>query len=559
MSKWSLQDALANVRKLDMKPLISYDIQVDLKNNSLQYISLNQGELMFEKDMYAGKKSSTIQEAFVSYFKTVVGLLGGSKSKAETVADQIWNLEKKLAEMQSSVDEGNDVEKNYRKSTVDEVQKEMGDWIDLEKLLVDFFGQEIQRSETVLYNAPKYYANVQKVIISTPKETLADYVVWKVVYSYAQYLPLMFSEAKLSLWEVVDGTNSLPPSWETCVKETANIFKYVTSALFVQEHFPVKVKKNVKNMLKDIVQEFRSSINYTEWLPKDVKTKVIEKLDAMGRKVGYPQMIRNITQLDKTYSDIEVKGDDYFGNILNATRSMTTSEISRLGNPPRDIEYWGEAARVHEIAGYYEITSSQIIFPAASLLRPYYDPHQPMALNFGAAGSLMGHEIIHAFDNKGVRFDKDGNMDNWWNPESLQFFNSKTQCMSKQYDQYAVHGHYVDGLKTLPENIADNGGTRASFNAYRTWLTKYGDKGNEAMSYLPGLKMSEEQLFFLGFTHSFCSYTTPEGMKRQLTEEDHPPAKFRVIGTLSNMDEFSEAYGCPENSPMNPAKKCRVW
>ena len=297
----------------------------------------------------------------------------------------------------------------------------------------------------------------------------------------------------------------------------------------------------------------------TVWLGEDVKEKALEKLDAMGQKIGYPDMIDNVAHLDKYYSGLEIT-DDFFGNILNVKAFSVNNQISRLGKPIRGIDRWGEGAKAHELSGFYNLDFNEMIFPASIFVQPLYDRSRPMALNFGGLGSIVGHEMTHAFDSKGSAFNKHGNLKNWWSQEAFQNFQEKSKCLFSQYGKYQIDDVHVNGFKTLAENITDNGGVRVSFQAYQSWLEKHGTSGHEAMSYLPGLKFSEEQLFFLAFAQSYCSYSPSSQIVRELTgDEPHSPDRFRVLGPLSNMEEFSDAFSCEKGSPMNPSEKCRVW
>lgn len=207
----------------------------------------------------------------------------------------------------------------------------------------------------------------------------------------------------------------------------------------------------------------------------------------------------------------------------------------------------------------YQFYENEIVIPAGILQSPFfYSAKIPRSLSYGALGSIIGHELTHGFDNTGRKFDKNGDIvKEWWSKQSLIEFNRRSLCIEKQYSKFKVQGKYpISGKVTLGENIADNGGTKLSYFAYHDWLTKHGDEEEYA---LPSLHYTNDQLFFIGYAQEYCSHARPKTEYISTLSEIHAPPKFRVIGTLSNFREFSEAFNCPTNSTMNPVRKCEVW
>ena len=224
---------------------------------------------------------------------------------------------------------------------------------------------------------------------ATSKETVADYMVWRVVNSYAIYLTLDFSEAKVETEKVRRGIDSIGPRWRFCFDETVYAFKFVNSALFVEEHFSKEDKQIANDLVTTIVKEFHNVLSNAAWLGENVKAKALEKLDAMTQKVGYTDMIDNVDQLDSYYSDLEIT-DDFFNNILNIKTFVVTGQVSGLGEPIKDIDRWGESAKAHEVSGYYNLDFNEMIFPASIFVQPLFNSSRPMALNFGGLGSIVG-------------------------------------------------------------------------------------------------------------------------------------------------------------------------
>lgn len=207
------------------------------------------------------------------------------------------------------------------------------------------------------------------------------------------------------------------------------------------------------------------------------------------------------------------------------------------------------------VNAYYTPNKNQIVFPAGILQKPFFDTSFPSSLNFGAMGVVMGHELTHAFDDQGREFDKDGDLAPWWNNATIERFQQRTECLVQQYSSYVTSSSEpLNGKQTLGENIADNGGLKAAFHGYNNWVKDHPDE-----LLLPGLNMTHKQMFFLAFSQVWCSSSTKEAIHLQILNDPHSPARYRVIGPLSNMPEFSEVFQCKPGSPMNPTNKCEIW
>lgn len=206
------------------------------------------------------------------------------------------------------------------------------------------------------------------------------------------------------------------------------------------------------------------------------------------------------------------------------------------------------------VNAYYTPTKNQMVFPAGILQSPFYNNSYPASLNYGGMGVVMGHELTHGFDDQGREFDKDGNLHQWWNNDTIRNFKNRTNCVAHQYSKYTINGKNISGNQTLGENIADNGGLKASYHAYLELM-----KDKQEPQKLPGLDLTHKQLFFVAFAQVWCSAVTREATSLQIEKDPHSPAKFRVVGSLSNMKEFAKEFNCKPGTKMNPRNKCEVW
>lgn len=308
-------------------------------------------------------------------------------------------------------------------------------------------------------------------------------------------------------------------------------------------------------MIHDIRQVFLTNLNKVEWMDEETKEKAKEKAQAIRENIGYPDYLTNKTALAMMYKGFEIKKDNYFQNMVETFKFYNLKNYKRLGKPV-DKGRWGMTPPT--VNAYYSSTDNKIAFPAGILQRPFYDHRFPNSLNYGGIGMVVGHEITHGFDDNGRQFNKDGNLARWWSNKSIAAFKNKTACLEKQYSGYKFHGKNLKGIQTLGENIADNGGIKQAFQAYQNWKER--SRNGHPEPPLPGLEnFSDEQIFFLGFAQIWCSKYRYEAALSQINFGVHSPGKFRVIGSLSNFDEFSKAFSCKKGSPMNPEKKCIVW
>ncbi|MBW03936.1 Endothelin-converting enzyme 2, partial [Eschrichtius robustus] len=308
-------------------------------------------------------------------------------------------------------------------------------------------------------------------------------------------------------------------------------------------------------MISEIRTAFEEALGQLVWMDEKTRQAAKEKVssgqDAIYDMIGFPDFILEPKELDDVYDGYEVSEDSFFQNMLNLYNFSAKVMADQLRKPP-SRDQWSMTPQT--VNAYYLPTKNEIVFPAGILQAPFYARNHPKALNFGGIGVVMGHELTHAFDDQGREYDKEGNLRPWWQNESLAAFRNHTACMEEQYSQYQVNGEKLNGRQTLGENIADNGGLKAAYNAYKAWLRKHGEEQQ-----LPAVGLTNHQLFFVGFAQVWCSVRTPESSHEGLVTDPHSPARFRVLGTLANSRDFLRHFGCPVGSPMNSGQLCEVW
>jgi len=357
------------------------------------------------------------------------------------------------------------------------------------------------------------------------------------------------------LQRALSGTNVHEERWRICISDVDNVLGFAIGAQFVNETFDIQTKPEAERMIKLITKAFRQGLVEAEWMDEKTRYQAEKKAEKITNMIGYPDYIVNNTALDEKYKDLAVT-DGYFDNNINFNIWVLQENLKKLDKPVEKNK-WGMTPST--INAYYTPLKNQIVFPAGILQAPFFSMNRPESLNFGAMGVVMGHELSHAFDDQGRQYDSDGNMRNWWKNDTLEAYKEKIKCIEKEYANFTVNGEHINGLQTLGENIADNGGLKAAFRAFTNL-----NKADKHWSYgaLPGLNMTDHQLFFISFAQVWCDHSTPQASHLSTMEDAHSPPRLRVIGTLSNSLDFAKEFKCRKGSKMNPADpnyKCKVW
>ncbi|XP_043919104.1 endothelin-converting enzyme 1 isoform X1 [Protopterus annectens] len=556
-SEWSkdnFQEVLRTAARFQTSPFFSVYVSADSKNSNSNVIQVDQSGLgLPSRDFYLNRTlNEKVLTAYLDYMVELGVLLGGEPEATRAQMQLILDFETALANITVPQEQRRDEELIYHKMTVRELQVlvPVVDWMPL--LLYVFSPINLNDSEPVVVYAKKYLQQVSDLINSTDKSILNIYMICNIVKKVAIFLDQRFKDAEEKLLEIMYGTKkTCLPRWKFCVSDTDNNLGFALGAMFVKATFAENNKQVAEEMISEIKTAFEQSLHNLKWMDDETRRAAKEKADAIYNMIGYPKFILDTKELDKVFADYEVVPELYFQNVLQFYNFSARVTADQLRKPP-NRDQWSMTPPT--VNAYYSPTKNEIVFPAGILQVPFYASTYPKALNFGGIGVVMGHELTHAFDDQGREYDKEGNLRSWWKNSSVEAFKEQTKCMVEQYSNYSVHGEPVNGRRTLGENIADNGGLKAAYQAYEKWLKK---NGEEEM--LPALGLTNYQLFFVGFAQVWCSVRTPESSHEGLVTDPHSPSHFRVIGSVSNSKEFSRHFKCPSGSPMNPKKKCEVW
>lgn len=565
-SSFDLTQAVIAAHSLSSSPLFQMFLSADEKNSSARVIQFMQsGNGMSAAELYSDN-DTTHEEAYASLGAKVVVLLSLTDAEMVDVDNitqhptyapslqrmrEIVEFETNLTKIFVPKMELLDPSLSYWKTTL-KTFDEIIPQIDMSHYLNEIFATSIPLEEEILIPSYSYFVKLNELLRQTDKRLLADYIMWHAVYPLTVHLPKIYDDIRLQYSSIFSGSNTSIPLWKNCVGNTDDVFSFVTGALFVKEVVTPQLINETEDLAQYIQDTFIANLPSVTWMDNVTKEAAKEKALAIHQKIGFPAWIEDPAELDQHYEYFNVTVVSCFDNALNLRNSYLVEMRKHLHTPVDKTEWHMGPA---EVNAYYSSSFNEMVMPSGILQPPFHDISRPMSMNFGAMGMVMGHEMTHGFDNHGREFDKDGNMRAWWGNSSVAAYENQTDCMVDQYSSYKIGDSYLDGEFTLAENIADNGGLKIAYQAYLNWRRTH----NETMGALDRMGFTFDQLFFLGFSQIWCSFTMPQLAELSIFTNSHSAERHRVNGVVSNMPEFANVYNCSPGSPMNPVEKCSVW
>ncbi|XP_014239288.1 neprilysin-4-like [Cimex lectularius] len=534
----------SQLAKYQNEILIFYDVIPNLKNSS-EHILLIEKPSLFLKDtsMYLSPSKVKSLEAYKRYIVEVATLLGAQEYEVTKAVEDVVQFEINLANITEPAE-------NNRVMTLEDIEMKFPD---LKRFISNVFN--LSQNSNVELNNLHYFKELEKLMKTTKTSTLANYMLWKMIVNMLYFMGDRFKKADGNFINNAYGVESLPARWEQCVVQMSKDLGLAVGAMFVQKHFDEFYKKEVILMNKYIQRAFGETIANISWLDKETKDLTKEKINSILFSIGYEDFILEQQKIDDYYKDIDIRLEYFFENKMNILKDRMRKIKSKIGLPVnKSLSVLNIPTGL--IANFnYRLNS--IVLAAVMFQPPAFHKYFPKSINYGGIGVVIGHEMIHSFDSNGRRYDKYGNLNPQWPDEAVKTFTEKTRCFVEQYEQNFVTKKDTqnNGELKLGENIADNGGVKQAFLAYQMWLQAQQDF-NET---LPGMNYTSGQLFFLSFAQQYCSVFRPAVGEIVLNQDSHSPNNFRVIGTLSNSDDFAKEFKCPIGSRMNPVKKCSLW
>eukprot|EP00102_Acyrthosiphon_pisum_P014814 XP_008185066.2 PREDICTED: neprilysin-11-like [Acyrthosiphon pisum] len=530
--------------------LIRFSIGIDLKNSMMRAIELDEASLALK---------GTDEKSVAGYYRYMVDiavLFGADRHRAVKELRQSLEFEIRLAKISMTAEERRDTAKLYNPMKLADLQQNYPTIPWKEYLNNLLFPLTIQRDDIIIVNAPKYLSELEILLCSTPKRISANYMIWRFAAQCVNFLTEELRKRELEFLTEQSGKTERVPRWKECVGISSDRFSLAIGSLYVRQFFDESAKNEALEMVDGIREEMNKILSTNDWMDDETRRNAIDKANSMTSHVAYPDELLDDCKLNAFYENLEVNDKDYFTSIMNFTKFLTHYSFSSLRQPVNKSD-WINHSKTAIINAFYSYDENSIQLPAGILQGVFFSSDRPRYMNYGAIGFVIGHEITHGFDDQGRKYDKHGNLVDWWAKKTKKRFLEKVSCIIKQYGNYTVDevGLKLNGFNTQGENIADNGGLKQAYSAYKAWTRRHGEEPR-----LPGLQdYTPQQMFWLSAANVWCSKYRPEALKTDMASNSHSPDRFRVIGPFSNLEDFSDDFRCPLGSNMNPVKKCRVW
>jgi len=527
--------------KSNNQSLISLGISPDAENSSINIAHFGQTGLgLPDRDYYFKSDSSTlaIQKAYVHYLSTLFQLTGSTEADAQGSAENVYSIEKKLAESHKTRIERRIVKENYHKMAVAELDQKQSNigWA----AMLDQLGLD---ADSVDVRQPAYYEALDKMLKSVPLSDWKTYIKATTLISYAEVLSKPFEDASFAYEKVISGQSTQLTRAQQMVQKVDRQLGYALGQLYVKRYFNEDAKKRVLDLVNNLQKAFENRINQLDWMSDSTKTQAKEKLYAITKKIGYPDEWR--------VYNATIDRSKYFDNVLALRQDQSRYELEKFGKAPNKLE-WGTTPST--VTAYYNPPLNEIVFPAGILQYPYFDLYADDAINYGGIGMVIGHELTHAFDDQGAQYDKDGNVKNWWTDADYEKFKGKTQQLIERYDSFTVlDSVHVKGAMTIGENTADNGGIYIAYDAFK--MTEQGQDTTRIDGYTP------DQRFCLSIARIWRVKTRDEFLRTYVNTNSHSPAVWRVNGPLMNFDPFYSAFNIQpgDKNYKEVGERIKIW
>jgi putative endopeptidase len=477
---------------------------------------------------------------YTAHVAKTLALAGEAPDDARADADRVVRLETTLAGGTMSRVERRDPHAIYHPTGLDGLAA-------LTPLLswtryFDLLG--LHGIERINVTSPRFFRTLDGLLAATPMADWRAYLRWHLLDATSAYLPAAFADESYAFSARLSGTTAPPPRWLRVLRATNAALGFAVGKIYVERHFSADSRARVAAILEEIQAALAASISTLSWMGPETRERALEKLHLMIDRVGYPDRWRD-------YSALEVNQGPYVLNGLRAAAFEVRRQLEKIGQPV-DREEWEMTPQT--VNAYYNPALNEIVFPAGILQPPFFDEGAPATWNHGAVGAVIGHEITHGFDDQGARYDGHGNLENWWTDADYARFLARTSCITRQYAGYTVvGGGHVNGGLVTGEATADLGGVELSLRALAASPGGRAESG-QILGGFPA-----DQLFYLAFASIWATNIRPEAEATRTVVDPHPPARYRVNGTLANIPEFQAAFAIPSESPMVAEPRCTLW
>lgn len=544
-TKSDVSKMVATLHKEGMAPFFALFVDADEKNSAMNIVQLYQAGIgMGDRDYYLleDEGSAKMRDAYRAYINKLFTLAGSSPEQADAAVDAVMKIEKAIAEISYGREDLRDSQKNYNKLAYEDF-KQIESPLDWD---VYFESMGLAGLKELDAKQINFYKDMSEALRNTTVDEQKYYLAFNLLSAAAPYLSDDFVDADFEFYgKVMSGKQEQQPRWKRSLNTVNGALGEAVGEMYVEKYFPASSKEKMLTLVGNLQTALSERINGLEWMSDTTKAKAQEKLAAFTVKIGYPDKWRD-------YSGLEIKDDSYWANVRRSNIFDMAYQLADVDKPV-DKSRWHMNPQT--VNAYYNPTTNEICFPAAILQPPFFNPDADDAVNYGAIGVVIGHEMTHGFDDQGRNYDKDGNLIDWWTAEDAVRFKERADKLVDQYDQIIVIDTlHANGRFTLGENIADHGGLLVAHQAYLNSL-----KGKETPAPIDGF--TNEQRFFLGYATLWGQNIRPEEIRRRTKIDPHSLGKWRVNAALRNIAPFYAAFDIKEGDPMfmAPADRVVIW
>ncbi|HWD91623.1 MAG TPA: M13 family metallopeptidase [Verrucomicrobiae bacterium] len=527
----------------------------DAKNSAIYAYHLGQGGLSLpDRDYYLKDSFADTREKYRAHVTKMFTLLGETPEVAAADASTVLALETELAKACRPRVELRDPDKNYNKFLTPEfIAKDPS--IPWESYFTESglapapatAGKNMMPLTYEIVGQPEFFDAVNKLLQDRPLADWKAYLRWHLLHASAPYLQQAVEEENFAFFgKVLSGQEQQEPRWKRAAHVIDGSIGEALGQLYVEKYFPPEAKARMNDLVENLKAVFKDRLEKLDWMTDATRAKALEKFARFTQKIGYPDKFRD-------YSSVQIRRDDYLGNVRRAEAFESHRELVRLGKPVDKTE-WGMTPET--VNAYFNPLQNEIVFPAGILQPPFFDISMDDAVNYGAIGVVIGHEMTHGYDDEGRKFDADGNLKSWWTDADAKAFDERAQKVVDEYNKFEpLPDLHVNGKLTLGENIADLGGVNIAYDALERVLAKDPSKRKTIDGFTP------EQRFFISFAQIWRSNTRDAEARRLVTVDPHSPGQFRAYGPLLNFQPFYDAFGIKAGDPIweAPELRAKIW
>jgi putative endopeptidase len=534
-----LSAELAHLQLIGVDAAFGLGQMQDYQDSTKVIAFVQQGGLgLPDRDYYLkdDPKYAAIRTAYEQHIARMLQLLGERPQSAAAAAHAVMALETRLAAASMPVEEQRNPRAIYNMRELAALAREAPS-INWPLYLATSGVPQVTQLNLAM---PGFFSALSHEISTRPMAQWRSYLRWQLVHRFAPYLSSDFVKENFELAQVVSGSKELLPRWRRVLNAETNALGFAIGHEYVKRRFPPEARAQVLEILHGIRAALRADLQTLPWMGEATRARALEKLALIQERIGYPDVWRD-------YSRLIVNRGPYVLNVMRANAFESARELAKIGKPV-DRNEWDMVPQI--INAYYDPSMNNINFPAGILQPPFFDANAPAAFNYGAIGAVIGHEITHGFDDQGSQFDGHGNLVNWWSKEDGEKFQAGVACIAEQYSGYTVDGDlHLKGKLVTGESIADLGGLLLAYRAF------HASPGYAAAPVVDGF--TPDQQFFLGFARFWEETVRPEQQRVWAASDPHPPARYRVNGTLANVPQFAPVFGAPADAP--EPKRCVIW